>query len=490
MIRARITGRILMKVARYCIIVLFIGLIGRSPANQIVVSTTNDSGPGSFRQAVRDSRFTPGPDTVLFHIPQTDPGYQTDSGIWIIRPLEFMDYIQDDSLFIDGTSQSDFIGTDTNPAGPEIIIDGSLLGSEVDGLHCEADFIRIHHLIFHGFPEMNLVIGGNFCRITGCYIGMDHTGMNRVTAPSMGILISYGNYNLIGGDNEEDRNIISGNGSSGISLTRARNNRIQNNIIGLNRDETDSLGNSTGIDLYNSSQNIIGPDNIISGNYGHGISISTDDSDSNTVIGNKIGTNRDGNTAMPNLYNGVQITQGDHNLIGGDNEEDRNIISGNRQNGLYILEADSNVIAGNTIGAGSAGITALPNGDTGIMIHNGRGNRIGLIPGPGNLISGNLKFGLDINGESEGNQIAGNLIGPDITGNQPLPNEYDAVNLSVAAHDNVIGPDNTIAFSKEEGIMLLGSNVIQNTITKNRFFSIMPENCCAELLYRQIFHCF
>jgi parallel beta-helix repeat protein len=458
-----------MKITERCMLLFLIGLIGRISANQIVVSTTNDSGTGSFRQAIRDSRFTSGPDTILFHIPQTDLGFQTDTGTWIIRPLTFLDNIQDDSLFIDGTSQSDYIGTDTNPYGPEVVIDGSLLGSEVDGLHCEADFIRINHLIFHGFPEMNLVIGGNFCQITGCYIGMDPTGMKRVAASSSGLLIYYGKYNLIGGENEEDRNIISGNGASGIYLTRARYNRIQNNIIGLNRNETDTLGNGTGISLYNSSQNIIGPDNIISGNNGHGLSIVTDESDSNTVVGNKIGTDRNGEAAMPNLFNGIQISQADYNIIGGSGG-DRNIISGNIQSGLYILDADSNVIAGNTIGAGSTGDTALPNGDTGILIHTGRGNQIGLLPGPGNLISGNLKYGLNMNGESEGNQITGNLIGPDITGNQPLPNGYDAVYLSLDAHDNVIG-HNTIAFSKEEGILLLGSNVIRNTITRNRFFS-------------------
>ena len=65
-------------------------------SGRFTVTTTADSGPGSFRQAILDSDFaTGGANTILFAIPA--PGVQT------IAPLSALPAITDPVL-IDGTS--------------------------------------------------------------------------------------------------------------------------------------------------------------------------------------------------------------------------------------------------------------------------------------------------------------------------------------------------------------------------------------------------
>src|SRR5436853_2502187 len=81
-----------------------------SAANTLIVTNTNDSGPGSLRQAILDANNNPGLDTISFSI---------GSGPKTIRPLEALPTLTD-PVVIDGTTQPGFSGT------PIIEIDGSL----------------------------------------------------------------------------------------------------------------------------------------------------------------------------------------------------------------------------------------------------------------------------------------------------------------------------------------------------------------------------
>ncbi len=60
------------------------------------VTNTNDSGPGSLRQAILDANALKGFDTINFDIP--------GSGVQTIRPISPLPIIRD-SVFIDGWSQ-------------------------------------------------------------------------------------------------------------------------------------------------------------------------------------------------------------------------------------------------------------------------------------------------------------------------------------------------------------------------------------------------
>jgi hypothetical protein len=119
-----------------------------------------------------------------------------------------------------------------------------------------------------------------------------------------------GDNNTIGGSTAAERNVISGNVTSGINFRGGRDNVVKGNYVGTDATGTTALPNSVGVEVYpDSHDNIIGGGtegerNVISGN-GVGVSIWGATAGKNIVKGNYIGTNA-GGTALPN-GRGVEI---------------------------------------------------------------------------------------------------------------------------------------------------------------------------------------
>ena len=68
------------------------------------MTNTNDSGPGSLRQAILDANAATGPQTITFDIPNTDPGFNAATGTWTIIPASALPQITN-AVTIDGYSQ-------------------------------------------------------------------------------------------------------------------------------------------------------------------------------------------------------------------------------------------------------------------------------------------------------------------------------------------------------------------------------------------------
>ena len=95
-----------------------------APAAQWLVTNTQDSGPGSLRQAISDAlAHNSTPQIIAFQIPTSDPGF--DGKTFTIRPLMQLPTLLG-NVVISGTTQAAFAG-DTNPLGPEIVLNGSRL---------------------------------------------------------------------------------------------------------------------------------------------------------------------------------------------------------------------------------------------------------------------------------------------------------------------------------------------------------------------------
>ncbi|MGB3903606.1 MAG: hypothetical protein WBB22_01665 [Anaerolineae bacterium] len=125
---------------------------------------------------------------------------------------------------------------------------------------------------------------------------------------------------------------------------------------------------------------------------------------------------------------------------------------------------------GNTI----RGLQVIHFTGTGLVVAlHGRNNtiggdrNIGLGPmGQGNLSSGN-DFGIGLWDLASHNIVTGNLIGTDVSGAQDLGNRGSGVWITEGGMDNVIGPDNIIAYNDRYGIAVEGSDSIGNTLTQN-----------------------
>jgi hypothetical protein len=289
-------------------------------------------------------------------------------------------------------------------------------------------------------------------------------------------------------------NIVSGNRANGLDLLNSVAIVVRGNLIGTGRTGSEQdLGNaSNGIFLNLSHDNLIDGTsaagrNIISGNLASGVFISGktgDDASFNVLIGNYIGLDWTGTTAVPNSVAGAVISGGKNNAIGyplslaGGTARlgAGNVISGNRLYGIELANgASGNLVQGNFIGTDSTGEGSsdpqggpLGNTSDGVFLINVADNQIG---GPtlaqGNVISGNSANGVRIFGlDSRGNTVENNLIGLGIDGQTQVFNVGNGVLVDNVGRpqqsgaSNTIGPGNVISGNVQSGILILSTNTV------------------------------
>jgi CSLREA domain-containing protein len=210
-------------------------------------------------------------------------------------------------------------------------------------------------------------------------------------------------------------------GWAGIELVGGGKNVVQNCYIGTDATGTRSQLNHIGIRIDESPNNTLGgsrPElrNLVSGNY-YGIFMQGKASTGNSILGNFIGTDVNGTTALENAY-GIFLAAGpSRNSIGSGEPGGRNLISGNLNGVLLALACDDNSILGNYIGTDIHGSGDLHNTSSGIFLTSSAGNRIGtVLPGTGNTIAFNEAFGgitiveAEDGPASTGNSVRGNAI--------------------------------------------------------------------------------
>jgi hypothetical protein len=444
-------------------------------ATTYTVTNTNDSGTGSLRYAMQMCVGTTGPHTIEFNIPTTDANYQTSTGVWVISPSSDLPILTNVSVLIDGTSQTAAVGN-TNPEGPEIVLDGQNVRNY--GFR----FLQSPNCALKGLNIRQFTKGAQFyestnCSVTGCYIGVDEVG-NTAMGNDIGLEFISGSDNaVIGGNTVADRNIVSGNQHIGIRLLDVQHCVVSGNLIGTDRTGTQAVPNYDGMSMEGAVQSctiggtLPGARNVISGNTDYGLPLFGVGATGNTIIGNYIGTDITGTRAIGNTY-GVLFDDGAFgNVVGGDSDAERNIISGNVGYGVFFYNngTNNNILKNNYIGTDVTGKTAVPN-TSGIII-DGISYKNWM---DGNVISGNAQMGIGINiTASDSNVIVRNRIGVDIDGD-PLPNGMDGIRISQGPRKTVIGgtPEegNIIAHNGGCGIYITNHECTQNLISGNSFY--------------------
>ncbi len=215
-----------------------------------------------------------------------------------------------------------------------------------------------------------VIVDGIDNLIFGNYIGTNAMGTSAVPNNNVGISISGGN-NTVGGPGASSRNIISGNGL-GINIqgSAAIGTVVKGNYIGLNALGTVAIPNTRGITLTSTSTNsIIGganvlDRNIISGNISTGISVG---GSSHSIKNNFVGLNSAGTSALPNDIGIAFISSTSNTTVGGATAAERNIISGNITAGIEI-SGTSNTIQNNYVGLNPAGAVVIKNTNIGMKL--------------------------------------------------------------------------------------------------------------------------
>ncbi|MEM8906425.1 MAG: PKD domain-containing protein [Bacteroidota bacterium] len=203
----------------------------------IWVSNTNDTGPGSLREAINCANETPGSNQIHFNIPGDGP-HTIEVGATDGAALPAL---LDESTIIDGSTQPGF--GENNTFDPQIILDGqaSEWTSPINALWIQANACAIYALTIINFPDDAIdVLEADFVQIG---------------APNKGNVI-YGN-----GAAQDSFPGAPGTGpwnGCGIVIRQGADQAtIQGNRIGTNYAENLSAGNEyCGIIIQDGSSNI------------------------------------------------------------------------------------------------------------------------------------------------------------------------------------------------------------------------------------------
>jgi CSLREA domain-containing protein len=223
--------------------------------------------------------------------------------------------------------------------------------------------------------------------------------------------------NRIGGVTPAERNVVSGNARHGIGVWHfgTNENLVIGNLVGLSPDGLHRVANGQqGVDInFGASFNIVGGSqpgerNVISGNGENGAEIThTEQTKENVIEGNFFGTDVTGESAPAYAANGgVGISLHDrimNNLVVG------NVIGNNEDGGILIDSWGNCCTANNRIENNRIGVTPggqpIGNGVFGIHIA-APSSQIG----PGNVVAYNAT-GIRVDGEgNDGNTITQNSI--------------------------------------------------------------------------------
>jgi len=431
-------------------LLFLLSLAAVAGADVYVVTSANDSGPGTLRQAILDANAHAGLDSIDFSVATLGR-----AEINIITPL-----VITSPLIVDGATQA------SGGSQPPVIVDRFNGTGDAFVLALGADGSEIRHLEIRSVSGPDAaairISGASGVTIAANVIGSDAGFLSR---NNVGIVVST-NANMIGGFTVADRNIIGGN-DTGVSINNgASDNTIAGNYFGLDAAGNAFSNTSASIAIDNGNNNTIGGSNAAARNVItsslSGIVISKP-SGPNHIEGNYIGTTPDG-LASPDLRNVQGV------VVGGTGATvvTRNLIS-NNGTGIVVVEGFDQVIHGNIVGADPEVVQAVPN-DIGINVLNitdVADLRIGgAAAGEGNRICGNKNEGILVDSTSV-IHIEGNIIGVNQVGEGAIPN---ATGVRMIATENTTlgGPipasGNLISGNRGDGVIANRGVILSNRI--------------------------
>jgi Calx-beta domain len=475
---------------------------------------TTGLSPCSLRDAITFTNTTP-PSTINFGI--------AGGGVHTITPLSALPAVAAQTT-INGYSQP---GAAVNTASIQngtnavLMIELNLSTNGGSGLILSGNNAIAQGLVINRSPGVGVTVSGNNVQVTGNFIGTNPAG-TAAGPGNAGDGVAVGGQNdFIGGNSNAARNLISGNGATGVRVSGGGSfaATLGANLVGTNAGGTAAIANNgQGIVLAGGSNHSVGvgfslnaQGNVISGNVSDGILVTSAVS-GDIIAGNNIGANAAGTAPLGNGGNGVNVNASTFVTVGFGNDPSQvNVIGGNASNGIVVggsnndIEgnkvgllpnggANPNVLAGisvqsfanqNTIGTASNGNTVTNNGGNGIEVVGA-----GVTGGTRNSITSNLIFGnggLGIKLGNPPNTPTPNDAGDADTGPNTLQNypvitaaSIAGATLTVSGTLNSTGNDdfNVQVFSNAacdpsgngEGQTLLGSTTVTSNGSGNATF--------------------
>lgn len=438
---------------------------GDSPAAVFIVNSTNDPGNGPCNAAECTLREAIIAANANGATQDTIQFNIPGAGPHVITLAAALQGINH-PLLIDGLTQPGASCAGL-PADPRIVVNGSGLGGGTPGLVINSGNTRIRGLVIQRFSSHGVILQGGSGSVLECnYIGTNAAGVNDLGNGGIGVYV-----NNTPGATLVD-NLISGNDSYGVYLGggNANGNVLRGNFIGTNENGNAAIPNgSTGVLVESAANTTIGGPqradrNVISGNNGYGAAVNG--ASAGTVVRNNyFGAAANGSSALGNSGAGVSVAGASGIQIEG------NLISGNTGPGLILQSnAQNTLVTRNIIGLNAGASAKVGNSSYGIHVPNGNNSVIGG-NGIGNTIAGNGQDGIFISGSSTNNGIYGNSIGTNEGGSGGLGNSMFGVHISLAPGNEIgdagSGLGNLIAGNGADGIYVTGESATGNAIRAN-----------------------
>jgi hypothetical protein len=309
-------------------------------------------------------------------------------------------------------------------------------------------------------------------------------GTNAVLLIEINLTTNAGGGLVVAGNDAIVQGLVLNNSTVGPGMTVSADNvKVLGNFIGTNPAGTAAGPGNAGDGIAVSGQNdVIGGNtdaarNLISANGGAGVRVSGSGSFAAVIASNLIGTNAAGTAALGNGTQGVALAGGSNHSVGVGFAVDElgNVISANGSEGVLATGGSGGyIIAGNNIGANAAGTAALGNGGDGVTVNSsftqvGGGNS----NLQSNVIGGSVGNGVKVSGSN--NTVEGNAIGL-LPNGAASANALAGVSIAPFAIQNQIGTGsqgNVIANNTGNGVEVLGGATggTQNSILSNRIFA-------------------
>src|SRR5829696_11447 len=210
------------------------------------IDVFNDGNQCTLRAAIQQANATSGADTINFNIPGTGVAtIHVNSGGFGALPAIT------EQLTIDGYTQPGSF-PNTLAVGNDAVLKIELDGTNVvqSGLEIDtADGSVIKGLVINRFGVDGIEIHGNSVanHIEGNFIGTDPTGtIDRGNVTDAVGIFNGSSENVVGGTTTASRNLLSGNGDTGVFVANSNANRIEGNYVGTDKGGTKALGNEDG----------------------------------------------------------------------------------------------------------------------------------------------------------------------------------------------------------------------------------------------------
>jgi CSLREA domain-containing protein len=213
--------------------------------------------------------------------------------------------------------------------------------------------------------------------------------------------------------------------------------------------------------------------NVISGNGRTGVALWFEGTDANAILNNLVGFNPSGTRVLGNKLHGIDMNSGpSYNVVGGTAPGQRNVVVGSVRTGIEVSHSGStsfNRVIGNFVGTdltGTRGVSRSGNGWFGIQVKDRVADNTVVSNVVGYSRLGGIRIDEFGNCCVRRNHFAYNRVGVGASGGA-IPNRV--AGFYVTAGDSIIGPGNIIAHNPT-GIRVEGNASDLNTITRNSIY--------------------